>query len=82
MRGADNLTAYSLGSAEWDRSVSGPLSGSISLYYTLFLSLYFLLFLPLSVRESNDHWSAPRTPPGIPHGNKLTMGDKVPKIAT
>lgn len=31
------------------------------------------------VRQSNDQWSAPRTPPGIPHGDKLTMGDKVPE---
>lgn len=39
----------------------------------------FFLFLSPSVRESNDQWSAPRTPPGILHGDKLTMGDKVPQ---
>lgn len=35
------------------------------------------LFLLLSVRESNDHWSASRMPSGIPHDDKLTVGDKV-----
>lgn len=43
-----------------------------------------LLMLPSfssspSVRWSNDQWSAPRTPPGVQHGDKLTMGDKVPQ---
>lgn len=78
MRGADSRAAYSLGSAEWDGSVSGPLSDSFSLCSSLSfsVSLGFFLFLSPSVRESNDHWSAPRTPPGIPHGDKLTMGDK------
>lgn len=45
----------------------------------LCLSLFPSFFLFPSVRESNDQWSAPRTPPGIPHGDKLTMGDKVPQ---
>lgn len=81
MRGADSLAAYSPGSAEWDGSVSGPLSGSFSLCSSLppSASLCFLLFLSPSVRESSGQWSAPRTPPGIPHGDKLTMGDKVPQ---
>ena len=81
MRGADSLAAYSPGSAEWDGSVSGPLSGSFSLCSSPSpsASLCLPLFLSASVRESNDQWSAPRTPPGFPHGDKLTMGDKVPQ---
>lgn len=72
------LAPSSPGSAEWDGFVSRPLSGPYSLCSSpsVFLSLPIFSHSP-SVRESNGHWLAPRTPPGIQHSDKLTMGDKV-----